>query len=68
MLLIAPYKSNRDYIAELRRRAHEEKELVTVFSKNVTFFDKAWYGMYDVTMKHVEAFSSNHKRITALAR
>ena len=67
MILIAPYKSNRDYETELQRRAHEEKELVATFSENVRFFDRAWYGMYDVTMHHVEHFRSSHERITALA-
>jgi hypothetical protein len=67
MVLIAPYKSNREYETELQRRAHEEKELVSIFSKNVRLFDWAWYGMYHVTMKHVKTFYSNYKRITALA-
>ncbi len=67
MLSVAKYKSNRDYVSELRRRVHEKKDLVSIFTANVTLFDKAWYGMYEVTMNDIDAFSSNYERITAFA-
>ncbi len=68
MVTIAQYKSNRDYAAELCRRAHEETDLLEIFTQNVTFFDRAWYGMYKVDKKDVMLFSSNYKRIIAFAK
>jgi len=68
MILIAKHKSNRDYEAELKRRAHERKDLIRIFSTCVSFFDKAWYGMGRVTASDVTLFSSNFKQIAAFAK
>jgi hypothetical protein len=68
MIVIAKYKSNRDYESELRRRAHERKDIIDLFSGCVHYFDKAWYGMADVTLNDVDLFSSNFKRITGFAK
>ena len=68
MIFIAKYKSNRDYEAELKRRAHERKDMIHIFSTCVKFFDNAWYGMGDVTLNDVNLFSSNFKQISAFAK
>ena len=65
-LTIAKYKSNRDYVIEFRRRAHQHHDALTAFSKNVTLFDAAWYGMQDVTHDMVTLFTANHERIVRL--
>ena len=67
MVLLAQYKSNRDYESELKRRAREHKELISSFSANVRSFDRAWYGMYAVNQVDMDRFSSNHERIIAVA-
>lgn len=67
MITIARYKSNRDYEEELKRRAHENKEMLHLFSHNVRFFDKTWYGRYHVNHDDLQLFSANFDRIIACA-
>ena len=60
---IARFKSNRDYVSEVNRRARGSTELQAAFSANVSSFDRAWYGLYDVTGEVVAQFQSNFERI-----
>jgi hypothetical protein len=66
LIAIARFKSNREYQAELARRAHALPELVTAFGGNVSFFEDAWYGLHDVTDTMVNAFIDNQRRIRRL--
>jgi len=45
-LTIARYKSNREYGAELSRRAHDRPELVGAFDRCVRLFERVWYGRH----------------------
>ncbi len=63
LITIARHKSNREYELELRRKAHDQGDLVTVFSMNVAMFDRAWYGMHYVTHEEMRRFTENHERI-----
>jgi len=56
LVTLAKFKSNRDYERELRRRGHALPELPPLFSENVSVFDRAWYGMHDVTEELVNGF------------
>ncbi len=67
MIIIAGYKSNRDYDRELRRRSHGKESLNDLFTSQVALFDRVWYGMQTVYLKDVQAFSSNHERIVTVA-
>lgn len=60
---IARFKSNRDYVFEVNRRARGSAELQAAFSANVSAFDRAWYGLYDVTGEVLAQFQSNFERI-----
>ena len=60
---IARFKSNRDYENEVNRRARGSADLRTAFSANVASFDRAWYGLYDVTAEVLAQFRSNFERI-----
>ena len=62
---IARFKSNRDYETEVNRRARGSPELRAAFSANVSSFDRAWYGLYDVTADALAQFQSNFDRIRA---
>ena len=62
---IARFKSNRDYESEVNRRARGRPELLAAFSANVSSFDCAWYGLYDVTADALARFQSNFERIRA---
>ncbi len=67
MISIEIYKSNREYEQELKRRAHEKKEMLAIFSKSLTIFEEVWYGMYQITRREFDKFAANQKRISALA-
>lgn len=62
-LVIARYKTNREYEKELQRRAAARGEMVEAFGHNVGLFERAWYGTHEVTPEHVERFVSNHQKI-----
>ncbi len=67
MITIEVYKSNREYERELKRRAHEDKELLSVFSTSLNFFERVWYGMYRIARTDFDVFAANHQRIMAFA-
>ncbi len=63
LIRIARFKSNREYQAELARRAHALPEVVQAFGANMGFFEDAWYGMHNVTDDIVSFFCQNQERI-----
>jgi len=65
---IARYKSNRDYAAELARRAHAEPELLRVFDWCIGIFERSWYGMHPVDRQRLDQFMDQQKRIAALVQ
>lgn len=58
-LTIAKYKSNREYLLELERRAHDRPDLLGAFSNNVSVLERIWYGRHIATMEIVTVFTSN---------
>jgi hypothetical protein len=67
LITIESYKSNREYEHELKRRAHEHGELISIFSNSLNVFERAWYGMYQIAHSEFDSFSLNQKRILAFA-
>ena len=67
LLTIEIYKSNRDYERELQRRAHENEDLLTDFTKMGGLFDSVWYGMYDVAPSDFTDYTTLQERIMAIA-
>jgi hypothetical protein len=65
-IAIARYKSNRDYLGELSRRSHAEPELLDLFSRCMTSFERAWYGMHLVAESQLHQFVSDQERISLL--
>lgn len=65
LVTIARFKSNRDYERELLRRGHSWPDLLSLFSDNVTTFDRVWYGMHPVDQGLVTAFVANVEAIRA---
>jgi len=68
LIVIARFKSNREYQVELARRGHALPGIAEAFAGNVTFFEDAWYGMHDVTDAVVDAFTANQERIRGLGQ
>ena len=67
MITIEIYKSNREYEQELRRRAHEREELLTIFAKSLNLFERVWYGMYRIPRSEFNNYAANQKRILTFA-
>jgi hypothetical protein len=67
MITIEIYKSNREYEQELMRRAHERKELLTIFAKSLNMFERVWYGMYHIPRSEFNDYAENQKRILTFA-
>ncbi|MBR9981407.1 MAG: hypothetical protein KFF50_10310 [Desulfatitalea sp.] len=65
---IARFKSNRDYRDELVRRAHAEPELLACFTRCMTAFERAWYGMHPVAETQLSDFITDQERIAALVQ
>jgi len=63
LVTLAKFKSNLDYERELRRRGHSLPELPPLFSENVSVFDRAWYGMHEVTEEMVNRFVFRVERL-----
>lgn len=67
-LSLARYKSNRDYLNELARRAHAEPELFDAFGRCVSTFERVWYGMHPAGDRLLARFRAVSERIVALVR
>ncbi len=67
MITIEVYKSNREYERELKRRAHEHKDLLSIFSSSLNFFERVWYGMYCIAKPDFDEFATSHQRLMTFA-
>ncbi len=63
LLTIARYKSNYEYAVELGRRSHALPAVMSAFTRNVTVFDRVWYGRHEATQEVLNEFESNVQRI-----
>ena len=62
-LTVARFKSNRDYRAELERKAHDLPDVLAAFGQNVRLVERVWYGVHTATTEQIEAFAVNQARI-----
>lgn len=65
LILLAKFKSNRDYERELGRRGHALPELHATFRQNIATFDRVWYGRHETSREQLEDFALNVERIRA---
>ncbi len=63
LLTIHPGKTNREYEIELRRKARSLAEARRLFSVNVAAFERAWYGLHEVTADDAAEF---RRRVDAI--
>lgn len=63
LLRIARFKSNRDYLRELSRKARKWDSLRAAFDANTRLFERAWYGLHEVEDETIESFLGNHETI-----
>jgi len=64
---IHPGKTNREYERELRRRARAIPRTPELFSANVTAFERAWYGLHEVTADDIELFRGRIEQMKGAA-
>lgn len=67
LILLAKHKSNRDYERELKRRSHAEPEMFHAFSRNISLFERVWYGNHEVTDDYLAQFTDNQRKVIAVA-
>lgn len=65
LLRITRFKSNQEYVRELNRRARSKPELLTTFSDTVLEFERAWYGLHEVTPESMGDYQRKVERILA---
>jgi len=49
-------KTNREYEMEVRRKARAFPGAIALFAGNSASFERAWYGMHDVTANELDSF------------
>ena len=64
---IRKYKSDGDYIKELRRRTHTQTEFLANFTQQVGRFHNVWYGMHQVTAADIKSYAAMQERIMRFA-
>ena len=64
LVTIAPFKSNRDYSNELRRRARNQA-VQDAFTGSVRVFERGWYGTHPVDEEQVSEFERGFQRMKA---
>jgi hypothetical protein len=62
---LAKHKSNRDYDTELRRRARTQPDLLAAFGRNLSSFERVWYGEHAVTTATLGDFTEQLEKIRA---
>jgi hypothetical protein len=65
---LARHKSNLEYYRELARRAHAEPELLHLFKQCMQAFEKAWYGLHDVSEAQWHEVLSLRTRIAEIVQ
>ena len=65
VLLLARHKSNRDYHAELQRKARDRAQVVEAFRENVSAVERVWYGRHEIREEELRRFEANLDLIRA---
>jgi hypothetical protein len=62
-IYIALFKSNRDYMRELERRAHAHPGLLDIFSRNSSVYEAVWYGNDEPCREMIDYLLINQKKL-----
>lgn len=63
LLSIAKFKTNRDYLSELKRRYHYNSDALRAFDTNLNIFERGWYGDYPVDITMINDFKLQNEII-----
>jgi uncharacterized membrane protein len=61
LLLVTRYKTDYEYLNELRRRAHSLPKIISAFENNVCVFQQVWYGDYPVSRELFDKYMTDSK-------
>lgn len=67
LLAIARHKSNRDYLLELRRRARDQGDLQSAFTRNVNRYERVWYGPHPASQELFDQLLADRQIISDAA-
>jgi hypothetical protein len=67
-LTIAKHKSNREYLGELQRKAHDRPTALVAFTRNVQMLERVWYGDHAATPDMAREFTDNQNAVLAPER
>jgi len=65
-IAIHPGKTNREYEAELRRRARGISGARDLFAANVRAFERVWYGSHEATADEIDRFQNRASEMKSL--
>jgi hypothetical protein len=65
VLLLARHKSNRDYQAELQRKARDREQVLQAFRENISAVERVWYGRHAIDDEGLRRFETNLEHIRA---
>ena len=57
LVTLADFKSNRDYVRDLARRAHALPKVYEEFTEHVGNFERVWYGQHAVDSQGLTEFA-----------
>ena len=63
LIAVERWKSNSDYEKELRRKAKNRADLLTLFAQSRFGFERCWYGRDSVTLEALESYRGIYERI-----
>jgi hypothetical protein len=58
LIQVTRFKSNMDYVRELKQRVHVYPGIETAFSRLVSTFEQTWYGQYLINQDELNEFGS----------
>ncbi|MEM7395849.1 MAG: DUF4129 domain-containing protein, partial [Verrucomicrobiota bacterium] len=65
---LALFKSNREYLYELKRRSHGQPELPGAFSDVIQEFEGFWYGQHPIDEQIARQFQTRVEEVRAHAQ
>ncbi|MEM8550162.1 MAG: DUF4129 domain-containing protein, partial [Verrucomicrobiota bacterium] len=63
VIVLARFKSNRDYARELGRRAHAYPIYQDTFRTSSRIFESIWYGNYPVDQSNIDEMTELFRRL-----
>jgi len=58
LISIKRAKSNREYAAEIQRKAHGRAEIIDIYRREVRLFEGVWYGLAEAGLEDIKVMES----------